>query len=200
MESDKELAKRVAEQDPHAFDALMRRYRDKLRAHLFRMVRDDATADDLAQDAALRVWQRAAQWNGRGPFAAWLMRIATNLALNHLRSVRRSRERPLKPRILSAEEGDEDSAPGWMVDASALGPDEIVDLAEQRELLGRLLDELPEERRELLHMIHDEEMKYEEVAEALGIPIGTVKSRLHYTLMRLGRQWLDICSQWENPK
>ena len=88
--------------------------------------------------------------------------------------------------------------PGWMVDASALGPDEIFDLAEQRELLSQLLDELPEEKRELLHLVHDEEMNYEEVAEALGIPVGTVKSRMYHTIKLLSRQWRQNNTKWEN--
>ena len=198
MESDRQLAERISQRDAQAFDLLMSRYRWRIRGHLLRITRDEAAADDLTQDVFLRLWERASQWDAKGPFRAWLMRIATNLALNHLRSVRRSRERPLRPAPSRLDEDDENLAPGWMVDASALGPDEILEQLEQRQLLGHLLDKLPEEKREMLHMVHDEQMNYQEVAEALGIPLGTVKSRMHYTIKRLSQQWRQIDPEWED--
>ena len=65
----------------------------------------DREADDLTQETFLRVWTRSEQWDGRGSFTGWLYRIATNLALNHLRSVKRRRQRPLE---LPAEPDDDD--------------------------------------------------------------------------------------------
>ena len=87
--SDQDLMRRVQERDAGAFETLFSRYREPLRRHRARTVRDDAAADDLAQELFLRVWTRAEQWDGRGAFKAWLFRIAANIALNHLRSVRR---------------------------------------------------------------------------------------------------------------
>src|SRR5687767_2583288 len=75
--------------DGAAFETLTARYREPLLRHLVSMVRDGAAADDLLQEALLRVWTRADRWDGRGAVKAWLFRIATNLALNHLRTVRR---------------------------------------------------------------------------------------------------------------
>jgi RNA polymerase sigma-70 factor (ECF subfamily) len=94
MPSDQHLMGRVRERDARAFEALFERYGELIRRHLARITRDDAAAQDLVQEVFLRVWTRAEQWDGRGPFKAWLYRIATNLALNHLRSVRRRREQP----------------------------------------------------------------------------------------------------------
>ena len=189
MDSDRALVNRIRRRDPHAFDVLMQRYAEQVKAHLRRIVRDEAAADDLAQEVSLRVWERASQWDGRGPFKAWLMRVATNLALNHLRSTRRKREQPLVFEDRSNEEDEEGLAPGWMIDRSALGPEQTVDLAEQKELLRDLVDALPEEKRQVLQMVHDQEMELLEVAKALGVPLGTVKSRLHYTVKWLDRQW-----------
>ena len=119
--SDCDLVSQILERDAHAFEALLERYREPILRHLLRFTRDDAAAQDLVQEVFLRVWTRAAQWDGRGAFKAWLYRIATNLALNHLRMLRRRHEQPLE----IEDDGDEDEGdlvPAWMVDASALGP------------------------------------------------------------------------------
>jgi len=170
----------------------MRSCRGQVRGHLDRIVCDGAAAEDLDQEVWLRVWQRAAQWDGRGSFGAWVLRIATNLALNHLRSLRRSREQPLEPPAGNVDQDEGDLTPGWMVDAAALGPDEIAAQQEQHSLLRSLVDALPDPARQMVRMVHQHQMDLAEVAEALGIPLGTAKSRLHYAIKRLGRQWMEI--------
>ncbi len=79
-----------------------------------------------------------------------------------------------------------------MIDASSLGPDAVLELAERRNLFRRLIDELSEEKREVLRLVYETEMDIRQAAEALGIPEGTVKSRLHYATKRLARQWKDM--------
>ena len=199
MKSDRQLVERICRQDSRAFDELMRRYESPIRGHLLRIVRDPAAADDLAQDVFLRLWQRAGQWRGKGAFRAWLMRIATNLALNHLRTLRRRPHRPLQPAPAPGDEDQDNTLPAWMVDASAVGPDEALERAERRDLFRRMIEELPEEKRQVLQMVHEEDMDLADVARALGVPLGTVKSRLHYTIKHLGSQWRRIQDQWENP-
>jgi RNA polymerase sigma-70 factor (ECF subfamily) len=73
----------------------------------------------------------------------------------------------------------------------SLGPDAALELAERHALYRRLLAEMPEEKREVLRLIHDDELEIGEVARTLGIPPGTVKSRLHYAMQRLARAWRD---------
>jgi RNA polymerase sigma-70 factor (ECF subfamily) len=91
--SDRDLIKRIGQRDTSAFETLFDRYEEMMHRHLVRFVRHDAPAQDLVQEVFLRVWTRGEQWDGRGTFKAWLYRVATNLALNHLRTVRRRRER-----------------------------------------------------------------------------------------------------------
>ena len=95
-QSDEYLLGRICERDADAFEMLLARYQESVRGHLLRMVRDPNTAEDLAQEVFVRVWMRGEQWNGHGPFRVWLLRIATNTALNYLRTVRRRRECPLE--------------------------------------------------------------------------------------------------------
>lgn len=174
-----------------AFETLFDRYEEMLRRHLARIVRDDAATQDLLQETFLRVWTRAEQWDGRGTFKAWLYRIATNLAFNHLRSVRRRREQPLSvPNEWDDEE--EYAIPAWLIDALAPDPDAALESGEQRERLRRLVERLPEEKREVFHLVHEMEMSMRDAADELGIPEGTVKSRLYYAKRRLAREWQDL--------
>ena len=117
--TDRELVHHVRAQDADAFEALCDRYREQLRRHLVRIVRDPDVAEDLLQEVLLRVWMHSDRWDERGSFKAWLFRVATNLALNHLRTIRRRRQRPLD---LPPDAVDEDElpAPSWIVDASSL--------------------------------------------------------------------------------
>jgi len=191
MPSDQYLMERVCERDARAFEALFERYGEQIRRHLARITRDDAAAQDLVQETFLRVWTRAEQWDGRGSFKAWLYRIATNLALNHLRSVRRRREQPLNAPDELADDEEENSIPAWMIDDSALGPDVILELAERRERLRRLVGRLPDEKREVVRLVHEMELSMRDAADELGVPEGTVKSRLYYAKKRLAREWRD---------
>ncbi|MHC4718304.1 MAG: RNA polymerase sigma factor, partial [Planctomycetota bacterium] len=93
MPADEELMRRIADRDMAAFDAMFARHAEPIRRRLARLIRDRAAVEDLVQEVFLRLWTRADQWDGRGEPAAWLGRIATNLALNHLRSGKRRVER-----------------------------------------------------------------------------------------------------------
>ncbi len=190
MNTDRELVDRIVARDASAFDVLHARYRDALLRHILRYVRDRHAAEDLAQEAFLRVWTRAEQWNGKGPFQAWLFRIAANQALNHLRSLRRRPQEPLTS--CSGPEEEDSPAPGWLMDASATAPDTMAEQAERARLLSQLVDGLPEGKRDVMRLVYDAEMEIQEVSETLGIPPGTVKSRLHHARRRLAKEWKQL--------
>lgn len=194
--SDEELMARIAQHDAVAFDLLAARYEPALARRIFGILRDHDAAGDLVQEALLRVWTHAHQWDGLGSPRGWLFRIANNLALNHLRTVTRRRERPLDlPSDL--DDGDECLAPGWMVDESSPRPDEALQLSEQRRLMRYLMDMLPEEKREVMRLVYEDDMDIREAAQILGIPEGTVKSRLHNARKRLTSEWRHIETEWE---
>jgi RNA polymerase sigma-70 factor (ECF subfamily) len=186
--TDRYLMDGIRRRDAAAFEQFLSRHRAPVRGRLLGIVRDAAAADDLTQDVFLRVWTRADQWRGQGSARAWLMRIATNIALNHLRAMRRRPHRPLLPPA-HPEDEEEGLVPGWMVDSAMLGPDAALEAAERRERLHGLIAEMTEERREVLRLFYQEEMDVEGVARRLGIPPGTVKSRLHYARKALSRKW-----------
>ena len=192
-QSDETLMAGILERDARAFEVLFERYADALHRHVGFMLHDEAAAHDVVQEAFLRVWLRAEQWDGRGAPRAWLYRIATNLALNHLRTVQRRHEVPLE--LPADAEGDEDMAgfvPAWMIDNATLGPEAVVERSEQRMCYRLAMARLPEEKREVFRMVHELEMSLRDAADALNIPEGTVKSRLHYARRQLARDWREL--------
>ncbi len=193
---DSDLIRQVQAQQAGAFDLLFERHASAIRRHLLHIVRDDHTAEDLLQEVFLRVWTHAEQWNGQGAFKGWLFRIATNTALNHLRSQRRRPQQPLEaPEELDGEE--ELDTPAWLVDNASLGPDEALEVSEQSSRLQQIIRELPEDKREIFRLVHQVEMSLREAADELGIPEGTAKSRLHYARARLSRQWQEWQAEQE---
>ncbi|SRR6266568_2899066 len=198
MLDDSELIARVREYDVNAFETLSARYRGSIYRHVLTMIHDSSASEDVVQEVFLRIWTHAEQWHGRGSFKAWLFRIATNLALNHLRTLRRRRQQPLEMPPDPLDEDDESSVPSWMVDHSLPGLDALLEENERRQLLQQLIEELPEEKRAVFRLVHDAEMETRQVAQTLGIPEGTVKSRLYYATRRLAQKWRDLQQEWED--
>lgn len=201
-ETDRKLVEQLLRRDAQAFEILFDRYERQVKACVQRIVRDSAAAEDLVQEVFLRLWNRADQWEARGSLLSWLMKIGTHLAYNHLRSVRRRREEPIDPVPIPGSSMDDDDSltPGWMVDNASLGPDAVTEMRERRQWLQRSIDELPEEKREVIRMVHDAEMEVREVAERLGVPEGTVKSRLFHARKQLAQQWRKIEQDWRETE
>ncbi len=185
---DHELIEHIQAQQAYAFELFFERYEASIRRYLTHFVRDEAAADDLLQETFLRVWTRAGQWNGQGAVKAWLFRIAANLALNHLRTRKRRPEQPLETPEEFTGEGEQLDSPSWLVDTASLGPDAVIEQSEQNARLRQIIQDLPEEKRELLRLVHQMELSLRDAADELGIPEGTAKSRLHYAREHVKRE------------
>lgn len=184
--SDTDLMTRICHRDADAFEALASRYRDAVLRHIAGIVHNSAIAQDVLQEVLMRLWMRADQWDGTGCPRAWLFRIATNLALNEIRTASRRRETGL----------DEVTAPATGKSASRipdpliqLGPDCQIEAGEQSSRLRRLIGALPAAKRDVAQLAWEEELELHEVAERLDIPEGTVKSRLYHARKWLACQW-----------
>ena len=170
--SDVQLMLGVKRGDDESFELLLQRYRTSLVNFLYRMVRDAATAEDLAQEVFLRVYRARKKYEPSAKFTTWLFRIATNLALNALRD---GRFRQLE---VSADESGEDEQP--VVNVADQRPSAVERMMEQdrAEFIRRAIEALPEKQRAavLLHKYH--ELDYDEIARILECSESALKSLL----------------------
>ena len=147
-----------------AFEEIVRRYQRRVYATAYRIVRRHEVADDVAQEAFIRAYRSLDRFDAQRPFGPWICRIAANLAVNHVRS-------PL---------AREDALPDGHAEtpSQAPGPLQGVLDTEARAMLERALEDLPTEQRAVFCLRVFEELSYREIADALGISMGTVMSRL----------------------
>ncbi len=154
-----------------AFEEIVKRYQRRVYATAVRIVRRHDLADEVAQEAFLRAFEALARFDLGRPFGPWICRIAANLAINHVRSPV-AREQPLP-----------EAAPE--PPSTAPGPLERLLDGEAREVLDQALADLPGEQRAVFVLRVFDELSYREIAEALGIQMGTVMSRLARARERL---------------
>jgi RNA polymerase sigma-70 factor (ECF subfamily) len=179
------LMQRLAAGDERALAALYERWAGPLLGFLVKMCGDRALAEDILQEVFLRVWRAAPTYQPTARYSTWLFHVARNAWLNEREKLQR-RPRPLA--LDAADDGD--SAPLDPEDPSAPRPDRT---ALDREL-GRRIDgavaRLPDKLREVWILGAAQGLPYPEVAEILGIPVGTVKSRM-FQAVRLLRSDLE---------
>ena len=163
--------------DGAAFDDLVRRHEARMLRVCHRILGDADAALDAAQETFVRAWKALGQFNGEALFSTWLTRIAINQCRNELR--RRRTVKHTQPLSLDAPSGDSETSPRDAV--AARGPDPYEE-ARGREVSAALviaLSEIDDEAREVLLLRDAEDLSYEEFAEILEVPVGTVRSRLH---------------------
>lgn len=169
-------AVRLRDGDVDAIATLMQSYQHRLYRYMLRMVRQPSTAEDLFQQTWLRVMERAPSYDPRRSFEGWLFAIAHNLAIDHLR--RR------QPESLDQELPSGDTRADMTPSAGADALEHM--LAEERQArVAEAVEELPALSREILTLRFEEEMKLEEIAEIMALPLGTVKTRLHRAIKSL---------------
>lgn len=153
-----------------AFQELVRRYERAVFNLIVRLVRDPALAEDVAQDAFVKAFRKLATFDPARRFSSWLLRIAHNAALD---AVRRRRANP----VISGDD----------VDPAAPAPPDPVERASLGKAIDGALGLLRPEWRAAIVLRYDEELSYEEIADVLGIPEGTVKTFVH----RARKQLMD---------
>jgi RNA polymerase sigma-70 factor (ECF subfamily) len=157
--------------DTVAFGELVRRYQDRLYNTVYRLLDNADDAQDVVQDAFLSAYQSLEGFKGDSQFFTWLYRIAVNAAISHKRKQRLT---------LSIDAGRNGGGRVEPLDPSDAGrPGHALERAEEERQVQRALNRLSAEHRAVLIMKDMEGQKYEAMAEVLGVPIGTVRSRLH---------------------
>jgi RNA polymerase sigma-70 factor (ECF subfamily) len=156
------------------FKLLLERYEGELFNFLYRCTGDRQVSEDLFQETFLQVYAKMDIFRPEGRFRPWVYTIAANLARDAMRKQRRRRALSLEAEIRSGE----GAKLGDFIEGATPAPDQLLDREESISLARELLDDLPETLREVVTLYFFNDMKYTEISEVLGLPLGTVKSRL----------------------
>ena len=177
------LLKDAANGDLEAFNQLVLRYQNLAYSHAYGLLSDPDSAADATQESFIKAFQNMNRYRG-GSFRSWLLTIVTNSAYDLLR---RSSRHPTQPLYPTNEDGESVESAIWLAD-SAPSVQETVEQHELSRNIYKALDELPEVYRSVLTLIDVNELDYVEAAKVLGVPMGTVKSRLARARMQLKKK------------
>jgi RNA polymerase sigma-70 factor (ECF subfamily) len=166
--------------DLEAFNRLVLAYQNMVYNQAYRMVGDMDVAEDASQDAFIIAFRKLGTYRG-GSFKAWLLRITTNLCYDELRRRKRRPTTPLEP---TDHDDDEIESPRWLSDPSET-PEQTAERVELAQALQFCLDGLPPDFRAIVTLVDIQGLDYSEAAQAMGRPLGTVKSRLARARTRL---------------
>jgi RNA polymerase sigma-70 factor, ECF subfamily len=178
--------------DAAAFVSLVMPHRDAILRLTHRILRNREDAEDAVQTAFLDALRHLDAFQGRARFSSWLTRIALNAAFMRLRASRRKTETSLDEMV------ERESARFQVVEARP-NPEQECSAKEVRVLLGKAFERLEPLYAEVLHLHHVQELSAKEAARILGVPVGTVKARLHRARSRLARHVRSILIRRRRP-
>ncbi|HZD54966.1 MAG TPA: sigma-70 family RNA polymerase sigma factor [Candidatus Aquicultoraceae bacterium] len=182
------LVEAFREGKPGAFDAIVRAHQDRVYAFCARMLSDREDALDTAQEVFLSAYRNLAAFRGEAALSTWLLRIAANRCLNRIRQRGARSAREVSPGDSRSDDEEPIQFPGREEDR----PDRMAETRETRKILEAAIARLDEDSRMLILLSDVEGFRYEELAEAAGIPLGTVKSKLHRARMALRKMLAPV--------
>jgi RNA polymerase sigma-70 factor (ECF subfamily) len=176
--SDEQLLAEHLQGLPDRFELLVRRHSQELYRFLARFTGNAALAEDIVQEAFLQVHLSAGSFDRSRRFKPWLFTIAANKARDSLRSKARRPEVPLDAHVGTGDDRGGQTFLDLMAD-TASDPSVGLESGEEREQVRSVLAQMPDHLREVLVLSYYHQFPYKEIADILGVPLGTVKSRLH---------------------
>lgn len=170
---DQELVRQVQQGNKRAFDLLVIKYQRRIMRLLARMINDPAEVEDVAQETFIKAYRALPQFRGDSHFYTWLYRIAINSARNWQAAKQR---RPMQLNEYENEEGETFSPADTLTDINT--PESELISRQVADTIKTAIEALPEELRNAILLREIEGLSYEEIAETMGCPIGTVRSRI----------------------
>ncbi|TQV84992.1 RNA polymerase sigma factor RpoE [Aliikangiella coralliicola] len=170
--TDAELVERVQRGDKRAFDLLVSKYQNKIFVIIGRFINDHAEVHDVAQDTFIKAYRALPNFRGESQFYTWIYRIAINTAKNYLTA--RGRRPP-------ASDIDSQEAENFGISASLkenASPERLLARDQLKKVIFDTIDDLPEDLKTAITLREMEGMSYEEIAESMNCPVGTVRSRI----------------------
>lgn len=180
LHTDDELVALYASGENSAFDALLERYKDRLYSYILYIVHNNDVADDLFQDTFVRAIMtiRQGKYTGEGKFYAWLTRIAHNLIIDQFRQEKNEN-------TISNDEVEGDLFNNARHSDSCVEQQMVV--SQTLEDVKQLMNHLPQNQREVVHMRFYQDMSFKEIAEQTGVSINTSLGRMHYAIQNMRR-------------
>ena len=172
-EKDNSLVERVQRGDKVAFEMLFTKYQRRVSRLVARFVRSEAEVEDVVQESFIKAYRALAKFRGDSAFYTWLYRIAVNTAKNHLVA---ASKRPIS--LSQFEKNDDDDFEEDRFISDSATPEAELITKQIGEAVNKTMDELPADLREAIMLREIEGMSYEDIADAMGCPIGTVRSRI----------------------
>ena len=169
---DEKYVKKALEGDQRAYQQLTEKYRRPLQYHVTKMVKETEQVEDLVQEAFIKAFKNLDSYNSSYAFSTWLYRITTNHTIDYLRKKKlrtTSIDKPIKTREgeMSFELPDEQAQ-----------TDRTIIRKQRKKIITHAIENLPEKYRQVIEMRHIEELSYQEIADKLDLPLGTVKAQL----------------------
>jgi RNA polymerase sigma-70 factor (ECF subfamily) len=181
--ADSDLVARAIRGREDGFNELVRRYQRPIAAYVYRMVGDYDAALDLTQEVFIKVYSSLARYRPEFKFSTWIYKIAHNASVDHLR---RSASR--EQAIISEVDGEERE---MTVMSRKLSPEQEYAVEERRAEIERVVRQLPSVYRELIILRHQHDLSYDEIAEVMSLPLGTVKNRLFRAREMMRQQFVN---------
>jgi RNA polymerase sigma-W factor len=172
-QEDANLVERCLRGEEKAFEELLHKYRSPVYSICYRMARNHSDAEDLAQEVFIRIFSVLERYDPSYPFSSWLYRITSNLCIDFLR---REKDRTVSiDKPVSSGDGEMPR----QIPSKGARPDREVESQEMISALEEAIGMLPQHYRIIVILRHQEQLSYEEISDNLGIPLGTVKARIH---------------------
>ncbi|HLT99226.1 MAG TPA: RNA polymerase sigma factor RpoE [Burkholderiaceae bacterium] len=191
---DAALVARVQRGDKRAFDLLVLKYQRKIMRLLSRMIRDPAEIEDVTQEAFIKAYRAIAQFRGESAFYTWLYRIAINTARNWQAAHGR---RPTASSVIENEDGETFDEIDNLTDIST--PESMLASRQIAETVNAAMQALPEELRTAILLREIEGMSYEDIAQSMACPIGTVRSRIFRAREAIAAQLKTVLGDDHDP-
>jgi len=192
-DTDKELVRRIKKGDKQAFDLLFSRYQHKILNLVSRYLRDQQDVEDVTQEAFIKAFRALPRFRGESAFYTWLYRIAINTAKNHL--VARSR----RPPGVDVDVDDAEFMDGTDVLRDSESPEAALSRDQLAKVINATLSELPDDLRSAVTLREFDGLTYEQIAEIMDCPVGTVRSRIFRAREAIDQRIAPLLSGRENP-
>ena len=192
-----ELLEAYRDGDPEAIGTLLRSYQNRLYAICYRMVRHEETARDLTQDALIKVLEGIGSFDGRSALSTWIIRVTMNHTLSYLRKQKLRRHASLD-RPIPSQSSESSTSFSSILEDTEPSPAERIQQDQERARVVKALGQLDPAQKAILILRDMNDLDYQQIAEILDVPVGTVKSRLFRARLAL-RNLLSPPQRPDNP-